>query len=359
MNKNIKQIGPRKWLLLIRVWNNNREHSQQKTFTGTRKKAEEKYFELRQRLREIAVASIHQSATRIVTFGQALDYYYEVRRENLSAPYAFKEMQRDLSHVPIEKIREHFRRYWVNLKHRISRQTGKPLSSSTVNHYTVMAKAALNLCVTDGLLESNPLQNMEILKVIPRDRVFTDIERQRLINIVDKEAPHLSAVIRLAFEVPCRKSELSALTREHLDLINNVIYIPDEIAKCKSGSWKPIPPGWLTNYFRSLPPADKCPWIFFRYIKKHDKYMPLGDFDRAMRRCLNLAGLKDAHFHDLRHHSSSELINAGTPERVLCQIAGWKSGNMLRTYYHRDGLLAAQSVVWPENRKALRSQASQ
>lgn len=359
MGMNITQVGPRKWLLLIRVWKDNREHSQRHTFTGTRKAAEEKYFELRQRLREIADASVHLSATKIVTFGQALDYYYEARKNNLSAPYAFDEMKRDLSHVPIEKLREHFRRYWVNLRHRISRQTGKPLANTTVNHYTIMAKAALNLCVTDGLLDSNPLQKMEILKVIPRDRVFTDLERQRLINIVDQEAPHLSAVIRLAFEVPCRKSELSALTREHLDLINNVIYVPDEIAKCKSGSWKPIPPGWLTTYFRTLPPPEKCPWLFFRYVKKHDKYLPLGDFDRAMRRCLNIAGLKNAHFHDTRHNAATELLNAGTPERALCQIAGWKSGNMLRTYYHRDGLLAAQSVVWPQDRNTLRSQASQ
>jgi hypothetical protein len=41
-------------------------------------------------------------------------------------------------------------------------------------------------------------------------------------------------------------------------------------------------------------------------VKKHDKYLPLGDFDRAMRRCLKIAGLKDAHFQTVdlygRHH---------------------------------------------------------
>ncbi len=29
------------------------------------------------------------------------------------------------------------------------------------------------------------------------------------------------------------------------------------------------------------PPPEKCPWLFFRYVKKHDKYLPLEDFDRA------------------------------------------------------------------------------
>jgi integrase len=60
-------------------------------------------------------------------------------------------------------------------------------------------------------------------------------------------------------------------------------------------------------------------------VKKHNEYVPLGDFDRAMRRCLKLAGLKDAHFHDTRHNAATELLNAGTPERALCQIAGWKA----------------------------------
>jgi predicted GIY-YIG superfamily endonuclease len=43
---------------------------------------------------------------------------------------------------------------------------------------------------------------------------------------------------------------------------------------------------------------------------------------------------------------ANDLLNAGNPEQLVCQIAGWKSGNMIRQYYHKDGLRAVQNVVF-------------
>ena len=40
------------------------------------------------------------------------------------------------------------------------------------------------------------------------------------------------------------------------------------------------------------------------------------------------------------------MLNAGNPEQLVCQIAGWRSGNMIRQYYHKDGLRAVKNVVF-------------
>jgi len=115
-------------------------------------------------------------------------------------------------------------------------------------------------------------------------------------------------------------------------------------AKGRRGLWKPIPPGWLTEYFTHLP--NDTEYLFYRRDWR-GKALPLGNFRRAWMRCLKIAGIKDFHFHDTRHISATDLLNAGNPEQVVCQYAGWRSGNMIRNYYHKDGLRAVHNVKWP------------
>jgi len=148
--------------------------------------------------------------------------------------------------------------------------------------------------------------------------------------------------VRFALAVPSRKSELLNLKRDDLDLINSAVRVRHENAKGDNGSWKPIPPE-LIDYFRTLP--NDTEYLFF----KKDfagRAIKLGNFRRAFSRCLKIAGLTGFHFHDTRAISATNLLNAGNPEQIVCQVAGWKSGNMIKTYYRKDGLQAAQSIVF-------------
>ncbi len=144
------------------------------------------------------------------------------------------------------------------------------------------------------------------------------------------EAPHLKAVVRFALQVPCRKSELVGMTVDDLDLFNNVIRVRNGETKNGAGLWKPIPPD-MREYFRSIPVG--CKYLFYRQDK--NGYHSLGDFKKAWKRCLNIAGVNNFRFHDTRHCSASMLVDNGTPEQVVMSIAGWKT-NMLRVYYNRE-----------------------
>jgi len=68
---------------------------------------------------------------------------------------------------------------------------------------------------------------------------------------------------------------------------------------------------------------SETPFLFYRQEK--GAYLPLGDFKRAWKTCLRLAGIGDYHFHDTRAQAATDLIDNGTPERVVMQIAGWRT----------------------------------
>ena len=340
----MKQLKSGLWLLDVRIKRHGIQYRKRLRVRAGEKEATARFHEIKKELREQADAEGSLTLSeRLKTFGQALDWYYRARKDNLVSPSAFKSLKNDLGDVPLSEIKHKFKEYWLCLRRARSRQTGEYLAPSTVNHYTITAKAALNMCVKDGLLESNPLKHIEILKVIPRDIYLSALDRQRLLNVIDREAPHLSAIVRFALDVPSRKSELVQLRREDLDLLSNSIRVRHQNAKGDNGSWKPIPPG-MTTYFQTLPPGTE--YLFYRRDWR-GKFLPLGNFHRAWKRCLRLAGISDFHFHDTRHIAASDLLNAGNPEQLVCQIAGWKSGNMIKQYYHKDGLRAVQNIVFP------------
>jgi integrase len=306
----------------VRAHGRNRE-----MFTGTKAKAEDRYLQLKKELR--GGKSIDCSLTALETFGDVLKFYLERNDVGRSMPY-FKRMIADLGGVQVLQLKERFDKYLQLLKMGKGQRTGKPLASGTINQYLMRANAALNFATKFDLIKDNPLKNFDKLKEVPRDVILSEIDKQRLLNVIEKEAPHLSAVVHFALQVPCRKSELVNMTVDDLDLFNNVIRIRNGETKNGAGLWKPIPPD-MQNYFRSIPAG--CKYLFYRQEKSG--YCGLGDFKNAWKHCLKLAGISDFRFHDTRHCSASALIDNGTPEQVVMTIAGWKT-NMLRTYYHRE-----------------------
>jgi len=343
----VRPISGAKWKIDARIWFEGTEYRQREEFPGGKKAALDRENQIKAELRKAAEKKHNYRSFSIQTFAEALEYYrLSIGDDHLVSLSSFKRMYADIGDVPLHEIKVRFKNYWLNLRKTRSRQGGGYLAPSTVNHYTVMAKAAFNLCVKDGILESNPLAHIPILKVVPRDVSLSEIDRQRLLNVVEREAPHLYAIVQFALVVPSRKSELVALKRNDLDLMNNAIRIRHETAKGDKGSWKPIPPE-MVDYFRTLPPDTE--YLFYRMDK--GKPVQLGNFKRSFNRCCRIAGLEDFHFHDTRHISATELLNAGNPEEVVCQIAGWLSGNMIKKYYHKDGLRAVRDVVFVNRRK--------
>ncbi|MBI2205525.1 MAG: tyrosine-type recombinase/integrase [Candidatus Rokubacteria bacterium] len=50
------------------------------------------------------------------------------------------------------------------------------------------------------------------------------------------------------------------------------------------------------------------------------------------RRFARGAGLKDFHFHDLRHHGATMALNCGFTAPIVMALGGWKTERMMRRY---------------------------
>ncbi len=332
MGLNIRKISgsSNEWSLDVRVRKAGKELRKRETFHGTKPKAEERFLELRRELKEgAAFISPHKPDT----FGDVLQIYRE-KSPPFSVPHLcrYNQLRQHLGDVPIPALPDRLESLLKILRSNPSR-LHKPLSLASLNRLMQMVNAAFNLCVRLELLDKNPITRARFPKhrEVPRDRVLTEYDKMRLQNIIDAEAPHLGPIVRFALQVPCRKSELIRMRKEDLDLFNMAIRVRNGTTKNQEGIWKPVPPD-MKDYFRGIP-ADS-PYLFYRFEK--GTYHPLGDFKTAWKRCLRLAGIQDFRFHDTRHVSASALLDAGTPEQVVMQVAGWRT-NMLKTYYHRAG----------------------
>jgi integrase len=323
----IVKKGPNLFRIDAHVLRSGHETRRRELFTGTRAQAEERYLQLKKELREGGNAA--GSLTAAETFGEVLKFYLERHDVGRSTP-CFRKLSADLGETPVSCLQERFDRYLQILKRSKGRRTGRPLRNATINRYIAWAKAALNFAVKHGMIKENPVSRFDKMKEVPRDVVLSALDRQRLLNVIEREAPHLSPVVRYAMQVPCRRSELIQMTVDDLDLFNHCIRVRNGGTKNGAGIWKPIPPD-MQDYFQSIPAG--CRYLFYR--QDESGFYGLGDFKRAWKRCLRIAGITDFRFHDTRHCAATALVDNGTPEQVVMSIAGWKS-NLLRVYYNRE-----------------------
>jgi integrase len=77
---------------------------------------------------------------------------------------------------------------------------------------------------------------------------------------------------------------------------------------------------------------------------------------KVFRRFSRGAGLKDFHFHDLRHHGATMALNAGFTAPIVMALGGWKTERMMRRYAAvTDATLrrAAEAVSGNETTRSL------
>lgn len=72
------------------------------------------------------------------------------------------------------------------------------------------------------------------------------------------------------------------------------------------------------------------PYLFFN----PDTDLPYGDIKNAFNRAWKKIGIKDFHFHDLRHTFASHLVMAGVDITTVKELLGHKTLTMTLQYGH-------------------------
>jgi integrase len=75
--------------------------------------------------------------------------------------------------------------------------------------------------------------------------------------------------------------------------------------------------------------AHDGPWVF---PKPNGRPYSREQVGEAFRRSARAAGLKDFHFHDLRHHGATMVLNKGFTAPIVMTLGGWKTERLMRRY---------------------------
>jgi len=273
-----------------------------------------------------------------IDFSSILELYID-NRERIGScdKYRFEKLKEDLGAIRLSDFANAFDRYMVIIKKsKNPKNDNKPYSASTINHYIKTVRAVFNTALANEIIEHNPIntRRYKLRDEVPRDRVLSKLEYTNLMNVIRQERPWIEAIVLFDMLIPTRKGELIRMKKEDLDIVNKVIRIRNGTTKNGQGLWKDIPP-IMYEYFENLP--KETDYLFYRYIKKHKKYVSVGDFKKSWKWVRDKAGIKNFHFHDGRRMSATDLINNGSPIHAVTEAGGWKNPYMLTTYYKCSG----------------------
>ena len=214
------------------------------------------------------------------------------------------------------------------------------VARSTTDKDLAVLKAFLNWCIAHRLAVSNPVRRVKLFhEDNSRLRYLTREEYDRLIEAVramkaraNKPSPYLEEKIVLAAHTGLRRGSLFDLRWEQVDLANSVMRIP----RTKSGRPLSVPlnataKGTLEKLSKDREPEN--PYVFPHKLGKNAG-VPVHDVKNGFHAALELAGIEDFTWHDLRHTFASWLMMRGASLRSVAELLGHQSMKMTMRYAH-------------------------
>ena len=189
------------------------------------------------------------------------------------------------------------------------------VKDNTINRKLDVISTIYTTCKKEwGFPVDNPVLSIRRPRMPePRNRRLTDAELNLLLR-GNRTSEKLRTIIEIALETGMRQSEILRIHPEHIE--EQTLFIP--IAKTRP---RTIP---LTKKALTILKNAPLPFNMDRY-----------QLGKQFRRLCKHYGIKDVHFHDLRHQSLTNFMkdkNLNVPETML--IAGHKDPRMLLRIYN-------------------------
>ena len=200
------------------------------------------------------------------------------------------------------------------------------VSLVTKNRYLEALSTFYTACVIDWeIVKENPVFKVRKFPE-PRGRVryLDDNERHRLLDACQSSKhKYLYTIVIIALSTGMRRSEITTLTFEQIDLNRKTIILWN--TKNKSQRVVPLVGKayeLVANlHRRSLP-------------KSSDKLFPGKSIRCAWLKAINDSGVKDFTFHGLRHTAASYMAMNGVPLHTIGTILGHQSLRQTMIYAH-------------------------
>jgi len=266
----------------------------------------------------------------------------------------------------------------------LSRITPDTLRRYQIERSATMSPASVNAetRVFAGILKENKLwprlreDFRKLREPKSSGRRLTEAEMESLLQTAEKrrDVSVIFQVMRLQLETGLRHKEVRMLRRKNIDLRRRLLFIEREATKTDSGV-RAIP---LTQIAELLcvDLLDRAaelgsiedhhylfPGIEFKHTNNenrrvHNPAIPQSSFGDAWRTLRRLANVDGAlRIHDLRHHFSTDIAEAGVPSAVAMRLMGWSSVEMRQRYEHiQDSSLRFGMDRMTEHRASVRSE---
>jgi integrase len=144
--------------------------------------------------------------------------------------------------------------------------------------------------------------------------------------VLEPMASPFREIAKLAALTLMRLSEIRLLRREYVHLEQGVVLLPQAKAGARPVILSEAARKILAGQLAVQPRGE---WIFPGPDGRPYSRVQIG---KVFRRAARAAGLKDFHFHDLRHHGATMALNRGFTAPIVMALGGWKTERMMRRY---------------------------
>ncbi len=205
-----------------------------------------------------------------------------------------------------------------------STRNKKSRAAATVNRELAVLSKILSLAIDDEIIETNPCSRVKRFRLSnERTRYLTHEEEAQLMNAL-KEYPFLGNIVTMAIYTGFRRGEIFRLKWTDVDFNLRIVRAID-----KNGEEKAIPmANKLLKMLQSLPKDNELVFPSPRTQKQ------LTDVKKGFKKARETAGIKNLHFHDLRHTTATRLAENGNDIVTIAEILGHKDLRMTKRYTH-------------------------
>ena len=310
----------------------------------------EDWNQAQQRLRERLQARDNNTLSSLrrgqeLTFGEWADAYLEnFSKPPFRAPKTHEANQRAMKHLravfektkladlTADEIEMYLRR---RLQQRVQIRAGhglipkELLKATTVHQEFRVLRRMLNVAIRKKFLAVNPCAGVEFparVEGLFRPHYMSWSEQQQ----IEFQAPeYLRNVIRIVTETGLRiYKELTPMRKEHLDLENGVVWVPD--SKTPNGIAEvPLTPIAVEALQRQLALAGPGPFLF-PSEENPDGYQKT--FKTVWHATLRRAGVRYFRIYDLRSTYATRLSAGGVADEFVTQLLRQGDAKVFKKY---------------------------
>ncbi len=305
------------------------------------KKADAEYL-LACRKKEVAEGTtpVVQKRSQNFTFNDLADKYrpFIVKQKGASTKEIFiSQLQKEFGAVKLNNLTLSAVEGWQSrllIESRPPRRKGgeklPPVKPATVNRGLACLKHMITKAVDWDMISEDVAKRIRRVKLSPENnrrlRYLSLDEGRRLVEAAEM---HLKPILIMALNTGMRRGEILKLKWENVDLKHGFILLEEKMVKTSRRREIPINDTLREVLQKQIRRLD-VPYVFF----DPETGKPYQDVKRSFATACRRVGIRDFHFHDLRHTFASQLVMNGVDITAVSKLLGHTTLTMTLRYAH-------------------------